>query len=72
MLALSTYLTAVTAQLRRRWQALRATGDAGYSTEAVITIAVVAALALTEAHWVWWRLHSVRRWSHGTTEQVLG
>ncbi len=47
MLALSTYLTAVTAQLRRRWQALRATGDAGYSTEAVITIAVVAALALT-------------------------
>lgn len=25
-----------------------------------------------EAPWVWWRLHSVRRWSHGTTEQVLG
>ncbi len=26
----------------------------------------------SEAPWVWWRLHSVRRWSHGTTEQVLG
>ena len=21
-----------------------------------------------EAPWVWWRLHSVWRWSHGTTE----
>lgn len=28
-------------------------------------------LPTREPHWVWWRLHSVRRWSGGTTEQVL-
>jgi hypothetical protein len=33
--------------LHGRWQALRADGDAGYSTEAVIVTALLAALALT-------------------------
>lgn len=33
--------------LSARWQALRAEGEAGYSTEAVIVTALLAALALT-------------------------
>ena len=33
--------------LAARWQALRADPDAGYSTEAVIVTALLAALALT-------------------------
>ncbi len=33
--------------LAARWQALRAEPDAGYSTEAVIVTALLAALALT-------------------------
>ena len=33
--------------LQGRWQALRADPDAGYSTEAVIVTALLAALALT-------------------------
>jgi hypothetical protein len=33
--------------LAQRWQALRADPDAGYSTEAVIVTALLAALALT-------------------------
>jgi hypothetical protein len=33
--------------LHGRWQALRADPDAGYSTEAVIVTALLAALALT-------------------------
>jgi hypothetical protein len=33
--------------LHSRWQALRADPDAGYSTEAVIVTALLAALALT-------------------------
>ena len=33
--------------LTARWQALRADPDAGYSTEAVIVTALLAALALT-------------------------
>jgi hypothetical protein len=41
---LTSYLTA---DLRRRWRTLRDTGDGGYTTEAVITIAVVAAVAIT-------------------------
>lgn len=34
------------AEFRRRCQALRATGDAGYTTETVIGIALLAALAI--------------------------
>ena len=37
--------------LAARWQALRAEPDAGYSTEAVIVTALLAALALT-AVWI--------------------
>lgn len=33
--------------VRERWQALRAEPEAGYSTEAVIVTALLAALALT-------------------------
>lgn len=43
MLALLVYLTR---QLRHRWHTVRATRDAGYSTEAVVVTAVLVALAL--------------------------
>ena len=33
-------------EVRRRWQIAKATKDAGYTTETVITIAILAALAL--------------------------
>lgn len=34
-------------ETHRRWRIARAAGDAGYSTEAVVTIAVLVACALT-------------------------
>ena len=43
MAALISYLAA---ELRHRWQAVRATKDAGYSTEAVLATAVLVTLAL--------------------------
>lgn len=43
MSALITYLAA---ELRRRWQAVRDTKDAGYSTEAVLVTAVLVTLAI--------------------------
>jgi hypothetical protein len=39
-------LTILAEQIRHRWSILREGGDAGYSTEAVLTIAVLVAAAL--------------------------
>jgi hypothetical protein len=42
-----TILRHLLTQLHSRWQSLRADPEAGYSTEAVIVTALLAALALT-------------------------
>ena len=39
---MSLILTYLAAELRHRWQAVRATKDGGYSTEAVVVTAVLA------------------------------
>jgi hypothetical protein len=38
--------TQMVEQIRSRWQQLRATGDAGYSTETVVVTAALVILAL--------------------------
>jgi len=43
---MNTVILCLTAEIRRRVKALRATGDAGYSTETVVTIAVLVGAAL--------------------------
>src|SRR5262249_13216247 len=40
------HLTALTAEVRRRWRIVRATKDGGYSTEAVLVTAVLVVLAV--------------------------
>lgn len=39
-------LTHLTTELRRRWRTVRATADAGYTTETVLVTALLVALAL--------------------------
>ncbi|GAA1025813.1 hypothetical protein GCM10009557_01220 [Virgisporangium ochraceum] len=39
-------LTHLSAELRRRWQVVRRTGDGGYSTETVLVTALLVALAI--------------------------
>ncbi len=39
-------ITYLTAQIRRRWRAVRATGDGGYSTEVVLVTALLVTLAI--------------------------
>jgi hypothetical protein len=36
----------LTTEIRRRWRAVRATGDGGYSTEAVLVTALLVTLAI--------------------------
>ena len=43
---MSALLTSLTAALRHRWQAVRATKDGGYSTEAVLVTALLVTLAI--------------------------
>lgn len=43
MIGLLAYLSA---ELRRRWQVVRRTGDGGYSTETVLVTALLVALAI--------------------------
>ena len=43
---LSALLTVAIGEIRRRWQVVRATGDAGYSTETVLITALLVALGL--------------------------
>ncbi|MBN1173098.1 MAG: hypothetical protein JXA67_13060 [Micromonosporaceae bacterium] len=43
---MSILLTHLTTEIRRRWRAVRDTGDAGYTTETVLVTALLVALAL--------------------------
>lgn len=43
---MSMLLAYLTAQIRHRWQAVRATRDGGYTTETVLVTALLVALAL--------------------------
>lgn len=43
---MSILVSCLTAELRNRWKAVRATGDGGYSTEAVLVTALLVTLAI--------------------------
>lgn len=43
---MSNLIVYLTAEIRRRWQAVRATGDGGYTTETVLITALLVTLAI--------------------------
>ncbi|RZU48778.1 hypothetical protein EV385_0502 [Krasilnikovia cinnamomea] len=43
---MSALLSYLTAEIRHRWNAVRDTGDGGYSTEAVLVISLLVVLAI--------------------------
>lgn len=44
--------TTLLTEIRHRWNSLRASADAGYSTETVVATAIMAALALAALAWL--------------------
>lgn len=43
---MSNIIAHLTAEIRRRWQTVRASGDAGYTTETVLITALLVTLAI--------------------------